>query len=365
MRKNILYITILLFSVSCSSENVKNINEHIVHKIENLNNYENIYLDSIANVKYIQLLKPNDQTYIGKIKKIISINDCIYISDGKNIFTYDMDGKCKSILNKMGKANDEYLRIYDFEVVDTNIYIIDRNLCKLLSYNSDGKCICTFKLNFYPKSIKMIDNSSMVICAENDIIDNEEKMKFHIYDTEKNKIVNSFCPIDIHKGKYMKHLWNNNYTVVNDSIFYYEPNDNTILHITKKKGVPYISFDFGSNEPPAEFYQKDYENVALFFYDFHTKQYASGVYWAIWNNSKTLFQFIHNKELKIALIDKLNHKTYISQYLYVNRDVKLDEIYTYNCCLYSYIYPNETTREEYSNNDIIVLIAELNNNYLN
>lgn len=361
MKKSILYITIILFTFSCSSKNTQTVNNHHVHEIENLSNYRNIYLDSIAKVKYIQLFKPNDQTYIGRIQKIISLNNTIYISDEKNIFTYDMSGECKSILNKTGKANDEYLGIYDFEIINANIFIIDRNLCKLLSYNSDGKCLSALKLDFYPKSIKMMDNSSIVICAENDIIDDEEKMKFHIYDIEKNKIVNSFCPIDIHKGKYLKYLWNNNYTVVNDSIFYYEPNDNTILHINRKSSAPYLSFDFGSNEPPAEFYQIDHENIATFFYDFHDKQYASGVYWAIWNHSKTLFQFIHNKELKIALVDKFNHKTYISQYIYVNRDVKLDEIYTYNNSLFSYIYPNETAREEYPNNDIMVLIAELKN----
>lgn len=352
MMKNILYLVAILSVFSCVNENKRD------HNIGNLNDYEKIYLDSIATVKYIQLSKPNDQTYIGKIVKIIPLEDNIYISDGKNIFTYDLSGECKSIFNKIGKAGDEYLSIDDFEVINGVIYIIDRDLCKLLSYNSDGKYIGALKLDFYPKSIKMIDNSSLVIRAENDIIDSEEKMKFHIYEIGKNEIVNSFCPIDIHKGKYLKHMWNNNFTVVGDSIFYYEPNDNTVLHITPEKSSLYMSFNFGNSEPPVEFYQTDHENIATFFYDFHDKQYASGVYWAIWNDSKIVFQFIHDKKLKVAMIDKYNNKTYISQGLYVSGDMKLDEVYTYNSSLVSYIYPDETDNPS---NDIKVLIAKLNN----
>lgn len=325
-------------------------------KVEGIENCDNIFIDSIADVKYIQLLKPSSQNYIGNIKKIISLK-YIYISDGENIFTYDMDGQCKSVFNKLGKAGDEYLELSDFDVIDNLFYIIDRNLRKILIYNMKGECLSSYELDFYPKSIKMIDNTSMIICAENDIIKDEEKMKFHIYDINK-KITNSFYPIDIHKGKYLKYLWNSNFTVVNDSIFYYEPNDNTILHITKENYTPYIKLDFGKHEAPAEFYNKDYENVAYFFYDFHEKQYASGVYWAIWNNSKILFQFIHDKELKVGLINRLDNNTSISKGIYSANYTKLEEVYISGENIISYIYPEKINNDNL-NSDIILLIAKL------
>lgn len=352
----------MLFTFSChnikNTQSITSTSSKII-TIDNVTNYEPIYLDSIANIKLIQLSKPDSQIYIGRVKKIVSHNDSIYISNGKNIFIYDMNGKCKSTFNKIGKANHEYLGIYDFEIVDTNFYIIDRDLCKILSYSINGDYISSLKLDFYPKSIKKINDSSILICAENDVIDQEEKMKFHIYDIDMNKIINSFFPIDIYKGKYLKHMWNNNYTIVNDSIFYYEPNDNTILHVTPEKYSSYLTFDFGKNEPPTEFYQKNYENVASFFYEFHENQYASGTYWAIWNDSTMLFQFVHNKALKVAQINRQNHHVTISKGVYINKDQPLGEIYTYDNKLLSYIELNEMNEKESLNDDIVVIIAVL------
>lgn len=355
MKNNFFLIITFIFLLSCDDDIQSSCNYQLI-KVEGIEDCDNIYIDSIANVEYIKLLRPDTQSYIGSVKKIVALEN-IYISDGKNIFTYDMNGRCINIFNKIGKAGDEYLELSDFDVINDLFYVADRNLCKIIIYNMNGECVSSFKLDFYPKSIKMIDNSTMIIRAENDILEDEEKMKFHIYDT-KNKIIKSFYPIDIHKGKYLKHMWNNNFTVVNDSIFYYEPNDNMILHITKENSSPYIKFDFGKYEPPIEFYQRDYENVAYFFYDFHEKQYASGIYWAIWNDSKILFQFIHNKELKIGLINKSDNVTSISKGIFAKNDIKLDEVYIDGDNILSYIYPDEINSKN-QNRDITILIAKL------
>lgn len=359
MKKLSFIMIIALLIVSCNSrKNNQSITSLEIIKIDNLDNDEKICLDSITEVKLIPFSRPDSQTYIGRIKKIVLLNNTIYISDGRNLFLYDMNGKCKLIFNKRGKAKGEYLGIGDFELINSNFYIIDEEQRTLLSYQNDGKLIHSFQLNFRPKSIKKLDHSALIICAENDIIGEEEKMKFHTYDINKNEIVHSFCPVDIHKGTYLKHLWNNNYTVINDSLFYYEPNDNTILHITQGNYQPYLTFDFGKNEPPTEFYQKDHENVATFFYEFHENQYASGTYWAIWNESKILFQFIHNKELKVALIDRSTKYAMIYQEIFI-KNVNLGEIYTYDDNLLSYIYLNETTGNENSESDLAVIIAKL------
>lgn len=352
----------ILYLISCrnysDNENIRVIN------VGDINKTDKIVLEDVSSVDFIQLQMQDTINYIGAIKKIIYNDSCYCISDGKKIIFYNNEGKYKFTFDKLGRSGEEYLQIYDFEINNEEIYILDKNLSKILTYNMDDDLTykSSLKLDFYPKSLKIISDSFMVINAENNIIDDEIKMKFHVFDMNENKIINSFYPLNIYKGKYLKYLWNSNFTNHNDSLFYYEPNDNTILFLNEKGYSNYLKIDFSANEPPPSFYNVNYENVMEFMNEFNDKKYASGIYWSIWTEDKFIFQFIHDKQLKIGIHNLGDNTTKIGGNFVVMNDVQLENYFISNNRLISYIYPEQLGKNSNSvmnrNGEIILVIAK-------
>lgn len=338
-----IFFFVIVITISCSNQkkNETNSDHCMVVAINDVDRLSDICLDSIASVKYIPLITPDSDTYLGNIRKIIYKDSCFYLSDGKTIFAYDFNGKYLWTLNQRGKSGAEYLDIYDFEIAD-KLYILDRTSLKLVSYDLNRNFISSMKIDFYPKSLHSINSSSLLICGENDIIDDEVKMKFHVFDVAKNKIRNSFYPIDIYKGNYLKNFWNLNFIQHNDSLFYFEPHDNRIINIDENGYRDYLKIDFGKNEMPVELYNVNYEDAMKFYDVFHSTTYATGIYWSIWNENNLIFEFLHDKKMKVASCDLKNGTQQISIGMSIlNSNKKMEEFFVSNDVLLSYYIKNE------------------------
>lgn len=132
--KKIITIAIIITStISCKNhidnESLRTIN------INDVNKMDKIVLEDVFTVNFIQLQLQDTTKYIGEIKKIIYNDSCFCISDGKKIMFYDNNGRYKFAFDKLGKASEEYLQIDDFEINDGKIYILDKGLSKILTYN--------------------------------------------------------------------------------------------------------------------------------------------------------------------------------------------------------------------------------------
>ena len=99
--------------------------------------------DFIKEIKYIPL-ETSPNSMIGNIRKVIVLNEKIFVSDDKNTLNiFDMEGRHLNTLNRAGRGPEEYLNLNSFDVgADGTIYISSQNQ-GIVFYDSHFKFIKT------------------------------------------------------------------------------------------------------------------------------------------------------------------------------------------------------------------------------
>lgn len=118
----------MLFSfLSCSKDEKKKSN--ITTISISFSEKENILpLSSFVDTLLYIPLESNDQSLIGEIDKILSIDSGYIIIDKEitsKIFYFDKKGKFISSIGEKGHANNEYISIEDVTTDGNFIYILD------------------------------------------------------------------------------------------------------------------------------------------------------------------------------------------------------------------------------------------------
>lgn len=174
------FLLIFIFAISCKYNNET---AYLFPDI-NLNNIEKetVKLSEIFNDNYrlIQPEMPADSSILEGRGKIVKLDGIFYMVSNNCIYVYDSYGKYISKLGKQGRANNEYSRISDFNIVKNDsdnieIWISDDNT--IYKYNSlDGKfisridfdfVICKFKVNEDRMLITVRDDKMLALCDLN------------------------------------------------------------------------------------------------------------------------------------------------------------------------------------------------------
>lgn len=95
-------------------------------------------------------LETSDACLIGEISKVMMTGDRILILDRgitKRIFSFTRQGKFLKIIGKKGGGPGEMDDPRDFEVINQNIYITDRQ-CRVFKFDQDGNYLTYFRLPF-------------------------------------------------------------------------------------------------------------------------------------------------------------------------------------------------------------------------
>jgi hypothetical protein len=100
-------------------------------------------LDQLFEIKKLIRLATNDSIIIGRIDKISCSQNKLYVLDGKTnyIDVFDTSGQFLFKIGAIGKGNNEYFRIADFEIDTTSrlIYLLDDFSRKMILFSaSDG-----------------------------------------------------------------------------------------------------------------------------------------------------------------------------------------------------------------------------------
>lgn len=104
-------------------------------------------------------IKIQDSTLLGNISKICLKNDQVYIADGFSLFILDKSGNLIKKLNKVGRAQGEYLEISDFAIVGECIVILDGEQKKVLMYSLSGQFIRSYIAANYISSLGVLNVS--------------------------------------------------------------------------------------------------------------------------------------------------------------------------------------------------------------
>ncbi|MGM9708876.1 MAG: 6-bladed beta-propeller [Prevotella sp.] len=92
----------------------------------------------ITDIRYVQLETPTEACLTVPMNIKIA-NEIIYVSDlDEHLFCYDKDGKFLRKAFRNGKGHGEVLRMYDFDVDDSLLYVLDGTRSSILTYRHDG-----------------------------------------------------------------------------------------------------------------------------------------------------------------------------------------------------------------------------------
>ena len=259
--------------------------------------------DIFSNVEYIQL-ELNEDNPIGPVDQIEVVDNIIYLSDGKTLFQYSLDGKYLCSLNRHGRGPSEYINIKKFYVHNDYIYIIDRN-AKLLKYSTDNKFIISKKIEFYPASCIVKDDKLLLTTAYQN-----EVNKFHVYNTQTLEEIQSFCPVQQSEIQWKHSMLQHNFYVYEDCLLYYEPMNNTILRIDIEtmSVTPYHNLHFKEGNPPENFWKGTFDNVMDFYDTAAKKGYNVGAYSYCENRNYIFFSYFSGEQYTSCLYSKKNSR---------------------------------------------------------
>lgn len=92
----------------------------------------------ITDIRYVQLETPTEACLTVPMNIKIA-NEIIYVSDlDEHLFCFDKDGKFLRKAFRNGKGHGEVLRMYDFDVDDSLLYVLDGTRSSILTYRHDG-----------------------------------------------------------------------------------------------------------------------------------------------------------------------------------------------------------------------------------
>lgn len=146
---------------------------------------KNIYLDNIANIKYVPLYTSKD-VLIGSISYLTYVNDTIIICDRstRTIFFFDNEGRYLNSFCQKGQSNSEYYDITAFGVDADNkeIYIADYpTRYKIKVYNFDGVFLRGISIkNIWPSTLLNYDEDYLITYDRKDDYNYNQK-KFNNY----------------------------------------------------------------------------------------------------------------------------------------------------------------------------------------
>ena len=275
------FYLIISFLICLSCSNSKNENENsnkiLSKKVLEVNfskakvySYSNLF----TSVKYLPLETVSGHL-VGDISKIISTNDRYFIKSGSKISVFDESGKFQFDIDEKGEAPGHYRGITDFLVDTTSqqIEILDNRSFKVYVYDWEGKYVKDWKHNILAASFAKIDANTYTFYCGN-WINKDYPYQLLIYSKDKQKIIDSFLPIDERKAKYVNYLDTNNFNQYGADMLVTGSGDDTIYELQSNQLIPRYYLDFEQNKIPDSFYDKEYENVSYFDKAFVKNDYA-------------------------------------------------------------------------------------------
>ena len=167
MKKNNLFLLIAwLFLLSCGGSGNR---ETSVDKYISIENAKPL-TDVIDTVRYVSL-KDDNVIFSGRIDKLMSKGDTIYIFDSrmsKSLSAYKKDGTFLFNVGKLGGGPGEYIELGNFTIDNQYFYCIDNAMRKILVYGiNNGAFVRKLDMPIYVDDIALFDNGNFIFYSDN------------------------------------------------------------------------------------------------------------------------------------------------------------------------------------------------------
>ncbi len=300
-----------LFFISCKDETINSSSLrtlHVdVHNTNTISNLSNIFepLKSIT-------LETNASSLIQNVDKIEFYKNNIYILDSygaKGILVFSEDGKFKYQIRHQGRGPGEYMELYDFNIENDKIRILDYK--KVLIYSLEGEFKQSISLDFVAgKHTSLSKNYDAYYGGAKEdriIVANKtgEKMFSYFYYSPMNRLGTNF---QIQK-------------LDTTALFNISLCD-TIFKVTPEAVSPYCFIDFGKAKYTRELYEKLPQEGKMSTYDiiYESDKYAAKVFFSETRNF-SLLSFIYRKQPLFCIASNKTNEKIMFNYIDCNDDI--------------------------------------------
>lgn len=221
---SLLIVSFLLLISSCKDTN--KVDCQIGDSAKNISFSD--YVDSIKTVYFCE-----DSIVLGDAKKIVKAQKCYYVlSQQKDaIIKCEESGKICAILRRLGHSKEEYTKILDYSIDETNETLV--TLCA-------GSKLMVYDLSFNLKYVKELSLSCVSVCAF--------KGNIYCYSDKRQivKVADQGLDVMLKGETFPAYIYGLSpiFYKVGDKLFAVMEYDNTIYEIEDGELVPILTYSY-------------------------------------------------------------------------------------------------------------------------
>ena len=262
MKNKFIILMIFVFFTVCACKRTSSVNNNSVDETESevlsISDNDTI-LNIIDSVMYVPLIEDPNFLF-SSISKMAIRGNRIYIFDllGSNsLYCFNTSGVFLFRIGKQGGGPEEYLKLWDFDVNDSNIYMYDINGKKMLKYDLQGHFVQSLKTSFRASAFKLLNNSDILFSLEKG-----ESNDALLIRADSNLVIQKEF-LRYSNDNLDDKITNNLFQESGDNLFYNKSVNDTVYLFSKKDGElkkKYV-FDFKEKAVPLEL-KNNYDKLA-------------------------------------------------------------------------------------------------------
>lgn len=243
--KEILYIILIILSISCNSTkekkeevSVSNITPILITDIET--DYGKLS-DFVKEIQMIPL-EFTDDCILGEIEKIVMTNSCIFVMEKvnqKGIYVFNHSGKYLYRIGNRGQGPGEFINLSGFSLNEEQqlIYLYDLARTKVLEFSFQGDFIKDIQMNYYADNFEYQDG---LFYLYREYPDYGDPLCSLVIKNDKGETVNKYYSA-IDKSSYTHKCI---FTKLDNDIIFTEYLRDSVFTLTKDKLIPRYFIDY-------------------------------------------------------------------------------------------------------------------------
>lgn len=244
---------------------------------------------------------------LGMIEDLIVSDSCIYVKSNNTLSCYDMDtGRFHRRYSRPGRGHGEYLKIWDFGVMDKEVFIYDIDSKKTLFFSCYGQYVRSIEHSKIAQdcpfqSLHPLFSDSLFIGKRVFGMPNTPELSF--YDRQLHYLK----PIGIGQLRSGIKLWRQFYNGSDSDVLYNKYFSNDIWSISKNSHRIKYHIVFNNRNLPS--LEDEYDYVQLLANDNTSKEYCIIMGNFLESDSIFGFQFISKGNRYYAIFEKSSGQT--------------------------------------------------------
>ena len=212
----------------------------------NSSDYGMMAEDLVDSISFLKLTETKESFFVA-INKAVIYDSMIYVLDKfwkNSLVAFDMQGDFVTAFGERGNGENEYVRLWDFDVSDSTVYLYDRTKTRMLCYTPEGRFKKILNTPFRAKSFKLLPNGKILFALDKE--DGQSKVYLTNLEMSVEHYFFSYGEDDLDDF-----ASDNYFRVYGDTIYYNNAVNDSVYMFSKAGGlVGCYHFDFNGNNVP-------------------------------------------------------------------------------------------------------------------